>query len=232
MLGWYFLIGMLGLEIAAYGLAGWAASYCRSLAGRQFNMAVAVGQEVDKVPYAAMINSVAKREKVSARLVASVIETESSFQPRAVSVTGAAGLMQILPATWQEVNTRIRAGGNSQADYFDPERNIRVGTAYLHQQLEHYRGDTVLALAAYTAGAGTVDRSGGVPADDVTQEYLDRVMQNWYRLAAAPVPDSLNLAWWWAGLRLELVRAILATACLTAWVMQRLRRGKRSWRWR
>lgn len=232
------MLAMLCLEVAAYGVAGGALEWYRSLVARQFNAAVSAGQEVDKVPYADMINRIARREGVSARLVASVIQAESSFQPEVLSPTGAAGLMQILPSTWEEVNSRIRvcvnrhSGECSQECYFNPEMNISIGTDYLSQMVKRYHGNTFLALAAYTAGPGTVDRCKGAPFDAATEEYVSRVMANWYHFAAEPLPDSSIMVRWCDHARRVLGWIMVGNFCLTVWATRRMRRRSRSWRWR
>jgi len=104
---------------------------------------------------------------VDPALVAAVAETESRFDPLAISPAGAAGLMQLMPAT---------AHGLGVADPYDPVQNVRGGAAYLHQLLERFHDSVPLALAAYNAGPGAVERYGGVPPYAETQRYVDRVM--------------------------------------------------------
>lgn len=232
------LLALLAAEVALYFVAGWAAGVCRQAVRRDFNAAAARWREVDKVPYAEIINLYARQEGVSAAVVAAIIRAESSFQPRAVSRTGAAGLMQVIPGTWREVNGRIgacsgRHGGECGPDcYFDPGLNIRVGTAYYAALVRQYRGDLVLALAAYNAGPGAVDRCGGVPPYPETQEYVGRVMAYWYGYAGLPAPAGDRAAGRWEDARRAAVWGAPATLALAAYTALRLLRCHRSWRWR
>jgi soluble lytic murein transglycosylase-like protein len=114
-----------------------------------------------------LIDEHASRNGVRKDLIRAVIQVESAFNPRAVSSKGAIGLMQLMPAT-------ARQFGVSNA--FDPEQNVRGGVAYLRQLLDRYNGDERLALAAYNAGPGAVDRHGQtVPPYQETRDYVSRV---------------------------------------------------------
>jgi|SRR5579871_1234670 len=104
-------------------------------------------------------------------LVRSVMKAESGFQPKAVSPKGAIGLMQLMPATAQNL------GANAQ----DPEQNVDAGTRYLRDLLEKYNGALWHALAAYNAGPGAVDKYQGVPPYPETLDYVRRVEREWSR---------------------------------------------------
>ncbi|OHD63997.1 MAG: hypothetical protein A2176_15915 [Spirochaetes bacterium RBG_13_51_14] len=123
------------------------------------------GKTVDEIKkladYYASVN------RVPASLVRAVIETESNFNPRAVSPRGAMGLMQLMPSVVKERGVR---------NPFDPNENISAGVGFLKSLLQEYDGDYKKALAAYNAGRKTVDESGGVPDYRETREYVNKVI--------------------------------------------------------
>jgi soluble lytic murein transglycosylase-like protein len=114
-----------------------------------------------------LIDEHASRNGVRRDLVRAVIQVESAFNPRALSNKGAMGLMQLMPATARQFGVH---------NAFDPGENVRGGVAYLRQLLDRYDGDERLALAAYNAGPGAVDRHGHtVPPYRETRNYVSRV---------------------------------------------------------
>jgi len=115
----------------------------------------------------ALVIQHAQRHALRPELVRAVIQVESGFNPRARSPKGAMGLMQLMPATARELGV---------TNPYDPSQNIQGGTAYLRQLLDRYDGDERLALAAYNAGAGAVDRYGrNVPPYQETRDYVRRI---------------------------------------------------------
>ena len=112
-----------------------------------------------------LVREHSQRQSLRPELVRAVIQVESGFNPSATSPKGAMGLMQLMPQT-------ARSLGVTNA--YDPEENVRGGTVYLRQLLDKY-GNEQLALAAYNAGPGAVDKYDGVPPYRETKEYVQKV---------------------------------------------------------
>jgi soluble lytic murein transglycosylase-like protein len=127
-----------------------------------------------------LVQSAAARHGVNPNLVRAVIETESGGNPSAVSRKGAVGLMQLMPTTALELGVK---------NMYSAAENLEAGVRYLHTLLDRYNGDLDRALAAYNAGAGAVDRAGGVPKYRETREYVKKVTSN-YLAADAGLPMS------------------------------------------
>jgi soluble lytic murein transglycosylase-like protein len=118
--------------------------------------------------YERIISDAATRHHVDVALVKAVIDAESAFVPEARSPKGAQGLMQLMPATATRHNVQ---------HVFAPEDNVEGGVRHLRQLLDRYGGDVRLALAAYNAGEGAVERSQGVPPYPETLDYIARVLK-------------------------------------------------------
>src|SRR5262249_23652565 len=123
--------------------------------------------ENKSVQYDDIIRDSAQQHSVRTDLVRAVVQVESGYNPFATSPKGAMGLMQLMPATVQQFGVR---------NPFDPMENIRAGVAYLRQLLDKYADNEVLALAAYNAGPGPVDRDGqAIPPYRETRDYVSKV---------------------------------------------------------
>ena len=130
------------------------------------------GMSIDRDGVEKMVREAADRHHVDPALVRAVIQTESNWNPRAYSRKGAGGLMQLIPTTAQ------RYGAN---DVFNPQQNIDAGVRYLKTLLGRYNGNLDLALAAYNAGEGAVDRANGIPAFRETRTYVQKVQDAYFR---------------------------------------------------
>ena len=126
-------------------------------------------------PLHTLIAAAGTAHNINLDLLQSVIDAESGGHVRAVSRTGAQGLMQLMPSTARAMGVH---------DSFAPEENLRGGTAYLDQLLTRYHDNMVLALAAYNAGPGAVDRYHGVPPYRETIAYVSRIVRELNRRTA------------------------------------------------
>lgn len=236
---WYVLLVALVMEIAVYNIAGFVAFSYRKILWERFNDGVRQWHDVGgRVPYADIINLCARQTGLSGDVIAAVIKAESSFQARALSSAGAYGLMQVMPSTWKQVNNEIQvcagrhAGDCTIECYFNPELNIRIGSAYLGQLYKKYKGNMVLALAAYNAGPAEVDRTGTVPSYRETNNYIDRIITYWYEGRGMPLPAYGMKAEQWKDIHNALAWLMIVTVVAVVLVMANLFRRYRSWRWR
>lgn len=180
-----------GLVMAAVtllpSLRGAQSAFSRQAAGQEWPAPPRPGtpeeapEGVATAPFDAFIEEASALYGVSSDLVRAVIQTESGFNPRAVSGVGAKGLMQLMPRT-------ARALGIN--DPFDPRQNIFGGVKYLGTLLEKYNGNVALALASYNAGPGNVRKHGGIPPFRETRGYVRKITG----LLADAAPDTADQA--------------------------------------
>ena len=173
--GWTLVLTLSGggtLEIPAVRIDRVVSDEVASDAGDPLPEVVSCGWEwrpeplPERTPFRAEVEAAAKAADLHPWLVAAVVEAESRWDPGAVSRAGAAGLMQLMPSA---------AADHRVIDPFDPEQNLRGGTLHLRRMLDRFE-DLRLALAAYNAGAATVERYADVPPYRETRTYIRRVL--------------------------------------------------------
>jgi hypothetical protein len=118
-----------------------------------------------------LIRWVSAQASVDYRLINALIEQESGFQHKAVSPAGAIGLMQLMPATARSLGVDPR----------DPAQNVWGGTWFFANLLRYYKGNAALALAAYNAGPGAVDKYGGIPPYKETMAYVPAILKRYFK---------------------------------------------------
>jgi hypothetical protein len=126
----------------------------------------------------AHIKNAAARHNISERIVYAMIESESRFNPKAVSSRGALGLMQLMPSTASILGVR---------DAFDPRQNVDAGVRHFRVLIDRFGGNLSLALAAYNAGEPAVIRHKGIPPYPETRQYVNRVLR---LVRDASIPES------------------------------------------
>ncbi|WMP17323.1 conjugal transfer protein TraG N-terminal domain-containing protein [Thiothrix lacustris] len=129
--------------------------------------------------YDSYIQEAAAHQHVPPNLIRAMMQQESQGDPTATSHKGAGGLMQLMPDTAAGV---AKQQGMNGYDRYDPRDNIMLGAAYLKQQLDKYDGNISLALAAYNAGPGAVDKHGGIPPYQETQNYVAKITKTYRKL--------------------------------------------------
>jgi hypothetical protein len=139
-----------------------------TIAGPRFELGFLPTHSVPTAPYGKMIHEASRRYHVNPQLVAAMVQCESRFNPWATSPRGAAGLLQLMPAT-------AKRFGITDDDRWDPAHNLDAGVAYVRWLADHFDNDLPLVLAAFNSGEGAVERYGGIPPFRETQDYVHRV---------------------------------------------------------
>jgi soluble lytic murein transglycosylase-like protein len=121
----------------------------------------------DSIPFKSEITAAATKHGVDPALLAGLVMQESNFNPRAQSGVGAKGLTQLMDATARRLGV---------TDAFDPAQSLDAGAKFLGGLLAQFHGDEKLALAAYNAGPGAVQKFGGIPPYQETQRYVPKVL--------------------------------------------------------
>jgi soluble lytic murein transglycosylase-like protein len=127
--------------------------------------------------YDAHIREAAQLYQLPEPFIRAVMQVESNFYPDVVSVDGAMGLMQLMPAT---------AANMGVMDAFDPRQNVLGGSRFLRVLANRFKGDLILTVAAYNAGEGAVNKYRGVPPYAETRRYVRRVLHHYYNFKSAP----------------------------------------------
>jgi soluble lytic murein transglycosylase-like protein len=133
--------------------------------------------------YNSIIEKYAGDYHLDASLIKSIIATESGFNPKAVSPKGARGLMQLMPATAEQLGV---------SNSFDPEQNIEGGVKYLRSLMNSFNDDIALSLAAYNAGESRVQRLGKIPPIKETQNYVQSVTKLYEKSKSEAKPQPVQ----------------------------------------
>lgn len=141
---------------------------------------------LDREAFNELIAGASRAHNIDPDLVRAIVHAESGFNPRAQSPKNAMGLMQLIPSTAKRFGVD---------DPFNPAQNIAGGTRYLRELLNLFNGNVVLAVAGYNAGEGAVQKYGGIPPYQETQEYVRRVAKLYKGYKDARAPQAVA----WAG---------------------------------
>ena len=127
-------------------------------------------QQLDSASVRPYVQEAAAKYNVDPALIEAVIKQESAYNASAQSPVGAQGLMQLMPGTAKDLGV---------ANSFDPRENVMGGAKYLSQLMTMFDGNMTKVLAGYNAGPGNVQKYGGVPPFKETQDYVEKVLNNY-----------------------------------------------------
>ncbi|PKM74492.1 MAG: lytic transglycosylase domain-containing protein [Firmicutes bacterium HGW-Firmicutes-16] len=142
--------------------------YVNTLGNSNFAGVLSDATDKSKTSLERIFEAASKKYGVPVSLLKAVAKTESNFNPKAISSCGAMGIMQLMPATAKSLGV---------LDPYDPEQNIMGGAKYLAQMLKAFGGKIELAVAAYNAGPGNVEKYDGIPPFKETQSYVKKVLE-------------------------------------------------------
>lgn len=132
-----------------------------------YKQTVRKSRPLNHASFRRIISSKSMKYKIEPSLVSALIKVESNWDHKAVSQRGAKGLMQLMPSTAKDMNVN---------NPFNPEENIEGGMRYLRYLLDKFDGDIALALAAYNAGPGKIQKYKGMPPIIETKQYVERIL--------------------------------------------------------
>ncbi len=169
-------------ERGAVKVAGGGADFSRAEKARKRHAPAPTCLDLNKNPLIEdLIQNMCRKYGVDPSLVKAVIRAESGYDRMAVSPKGAMGLMQLMPGT---------ANSLGVFDPFDPEQNIDGGVRYLSSLLERFGGNVSLALAAYNAGPGSIEKYGSVPPYEETGTYVKKILASYNSPGEVQTPSS------------------------------------------
>ena len=160
-------LAMISVKAPSSSGGGFASALARAQTRTTSTASVGAVDVSGPIPYLNEITAAANKYGVDPALLAGLVKAESNFNPKAQSGVGAKGLTQLMDAT---------ARGLGVSNSFDVQQSLDGGAKFLGGLLKQFHGDQSLALAAYNAGPGAVQKYGGIPPYQETQRYVPKVL--------------------------------------------------------